>query len=1410
MDKGTEMKIKLRLKNYLRYCLPGLFFVFCFLPFLSAETPELHQLLAKVGVQELRRNLQAELDALVLRFGREQQKIEQLPLAELQVKKAQLRRVYGQERDQILLRYRQYDKRSEEINIIRKELNGQVVNTGSYPKNPLADVDLAALSDADAHQLAGAWKKIYGDDKVIFNGYKYVNTETDTTLWLPNTDERMSAKLGDADAFFTSGGLKKTGVRDALTNELGWFLDNEQKFLHAIDPEGGNHDLKTVGKSLSKVMESNDGYKGVGVGDGDPQYAGRVREQAKILQNYGDIYKAGIADFGDSPEQVKQKTKVWLQEAMSVMDSESNKSAHRSHFQVAAQDGLVNSLSDVEAAWRLKDRIEVSDYQNLLQSRRNMAMREKLPFQGSEPVYFDSRYAAHFASESGVVKRSFGKTETRAILRVEKLPETLRSREYGKEKIVGLMSTAVDIFDPVSFLNSKLSASPHSSSRIVKMGSALVLLGLYANYNRLKAEAENAANINISLRENNEALKNARIFGAALMETTGAPEFMRNLGDAISKEFDQADKEEFIAQLTLVGARIFAASADATIFQPVTEILEAFVGFKDLAQTVWSNFADGFRIREEERLRGQALGLKRAQAAAFNLSEISMALGDFGGPPVVRPLSNQDIITFEARPNQNWTTAYLAEWMLLNPFGAKVEEFSVGRVASEPLASRHGFMVQEFPTASYAVMLRISELAGGNFVDWRRVEFEVEDPPQIGRIVMYQAVSGSKSGGVELKNPVDRGIRIVFHAHRLGLWPESGVSAEWFIDGELYKVKGGLEPESNLLTLNTGDLSSGTYQVSFRLVEKESGKIISHQRLPLVVGKKEDGQRDEKKPDDEKDISSTAGRVLNQDISTAVGVEQTLSDQMAGASSYHGSQQNYAPVLIAAPAPAQGTAKSNEGLEIEVKYGLREKKSSPVPVGGLTPVDWKYQTYYRQFKGQPGKTVPLSAPLLRNAKGEEKEEVYHGFREIYYKGFLVQKGQYVNGLKEGEWRWFHPESRQLVRIENFKNDRRLSWFEFNSEGYLLGGEDRERNVFYSTNLSGCDHERVLSRKSPHMESSANIENWKWRYSQGKDLYTPGAHVIFSRMSKTDDCTGVKPGISSGTGLRKTLGIYDPQQNTDVYVEEICNVDGKVRQVQYHYNGEHYQLILEPEDAYVETSQPPVSLSNYQGLFAAMYSYLSKESGSAGAKNPRQLVENYNKKQAEKKKDGDKKDKDDKDEENDPAKKELYKKLQPYFEQYKKQFINTSHYHSLFRKELMSIFQIGLDLASQQKQVCNREKQIKARLSHLESVRTGSPEYNMMMEIPDLQKKCVELTKKEQIWDEAFKQFDAISDHGQRVYALKNHQALNQNFNIKTEGLSAAVIKLQDAMKALQDAKAVLKTLGGKPELEKGELRLKLE
>jgi hypothetical protein len=343
-----------------------------------------------------------------------------------------------------------------------------------------------------------------------------------------------------------------------------------------------------------------------------------------------------------------------------------------------------------------------------------------------------------------------------------------------------------------------------------------------------------------------------------------------------------------------------------------------------------------------------------------------------------------------------------------------------------------------------------------------------------------------------------------------------------------------------------------------------------------------------------------------------------------------------------------------------------------------------------------------------------------------------------------------------------------------------------------------------------MESSANIENWKWRYSQGKDLYTPGAHVIFSRMSKTDDCTGVKPGISSGTGLRKTLGIYDPQQNTDVYVEEICNVDGKVRQVQYHYNGEHYQLILEPEDAYVETSQPPVSLSNYQGLFAAMYSYLSKESGSAGAKNPRQLVENYNKKQAEKKKDGDKKDKDDKDEENDPAKKELYKKLQPYFEQYKKQFINTSHYHSLFRKELMSIFQIGLDLASQQKQVCNREKQIKARLSHLESVRTGSPEYNMMMEIPDLQKKCVELTKKEQIWDEAFKQFDAISDHGQRVYALKNHQALNQNFNIKTEGLSAAVIKLQDAMKALQDAKAVLKTLGGKPELEKGELRLKLE
>src|SRR5690606_27084953 len=138
-----------------------------------------------------------------------------------------------------------------------------------------------------ADRLTAQWRDQYGADNIEVLGHKIINHATDTTLWLPDTPERLEMKLTDPDAFYAEGGRHLTGVPGAVRNHTGWTLSNYQKFAHAHAHDGQPDNLQIMGKSLSKVYESN---------SPDARAAGGVAEspevirQATALRNYSDVY----------------------------------------------------------------------------------------------------------------------------------------------------------------------------------------------------------------------------------------------------------------------------------------------------------------------------------------------------------------------------------------------------------------------------------------------------------------------------------------------------------------------------------------------------------------------------------------------------------------------------------------------------------------------------------------------------------------------------------------------------------------------------------------------------------------------------------------------------------------------------------------------------------------------------------------------------------------------------------------------------------------------------------------------------------------------------------------------------------------------------------------------------------------
>jgi len=308
-------------------------------------------------LESLRSLQQKELDAIEAKYSEKARQVAGNPDGTVNVESEAYRKVeaeYKQQMEKARGKYSKYDPRLPELTRIQKDYDGLIENSGSGataadakadpsskadvkqkdlkpPKDVRADLDLTAKTDEAAKKLVEEWRK-NGDYTITYDPKtgKYVSKIHDATIWEPATPERQKARQADADAFVTPGGKKAVGVTgpEAMTDPLGYALDNKQKFQHARD----GMDMKTMGKSLSKVAEN--------VGHTSP-----VSRQADALRNYKSPSEVGITKLGESKEVQQKKLKDWTNKAEADFEVAEHKAQQRSE---QLQEGRRNMADTVE------------------------------------------------------------------------------------------------------------------------------------------------------------------------------------------------------------------------------------------------------------------------------------------------------------------------------------------------------------------------------------------------------------------------------------------------------------------------------------------------------------------------------------------------------------------------------------------------------------------------------------------------------------------------------------------------------------------------------------------------------------------------------------------------------------------------------------------------------------------------------------------------------------------------------------------------------------------------------------------------------------------------------------------------------------------------------------------------------
>ncbi|WP_419765073.1 MAG: hypothetical protein ACNI28_01405 [Arcobacter sp.] len=290
---------------------------------------------------------------------------------------------YSLKRKEIFTDATNKDTRHVEINEIERKFKGKIQNTGSNPKNPLADVDFAA-SNKDSYQEI---KKYYADKgyTVEDEGYKLEIVENDTVVWANEeslTPEQRKLKLKDHDSYNTTGGQHSTGVRNNKIQSSihGAVLDPESKMIHSL-PEGndGKFDVKTYGKGFAKLQEQGLGINEIQtreieyIGKDGKKKKQKIRvlqkslkvktdlyNKAKILQNYGNPVEAGIYEITDSKKIKKEKMDAFIQETLIETEKTKNIAKQKAQKKNVYRQILIDSVKEPNLKQRMQERLDLN------------------------------------------------------------------------------------------------------------------------------------------------------------------------------------------------------------------------------------------------------------------------------------------------------------------------------------------------------------------------------------------------------------------------------------------------------------------------------------------------------------------------------------------------------------------------------------------------------------------------------------------------------------------------------------------------------------------------------------------------------------------------------------------------------------------------------------------------------------------------------------------------------------------------------------------------------------------------------------------------------------------------------------------------------------------------------------------
>jgi hypothetical protein len=341
-------------------------------------------------------------------------------------KKEQLLKEYSKSRNNIIKKYKTKDKyRVDELKV-DLNLNGGLTNTGSYPRNANADVDIVANNKEAFEKQKKVWKEKYGKENIKVEGYKITNTKTDTVMWkaesLLSPTERKLIR-NDHDAYITSGGKHSTSVRSKKikSSAMGSGLDPIRKLTY-----GMKHGIiKDVGKSLVKITTAADGKDLIAHIENGTLLEHKSSNKAQLEENkllkkasdlkqYKDTIETGIVDLSDSPSMAKQKEQEFGKKAL---------------------DLALNKQKKLDMADQRKKRI----YKHMIStfaegSEKRVELEEKLKI--SEKTNQYAREKVNNALEYLGVKKRLAKAET-IVKAEEKLYQRReQTRDIEKQKIL--------------------------------------------------------------------------------------------------------------------------------------------------------------------------------------------------------------------------------------------------------------------------------------------------------------------------------------------------------------------------------------------------------------------------------------------------------------------------------------------------------------------------------------------------------------------------------------------------------------------------------------------------------------------------------------------------------------------------------------------------------------------------------------------------------------------------------------------------------------------------------------------------------------------------------------------------------------------------------------------------------------